>query len=440
MRLVFGLLLVTASVLGAARVGDPAKGYRHLTEKAYLQPDFDQETFDAVWQVWPEPLRTQAEKASPDERRRMAFERYGLTDRGDGKPLQYVVTEDGGWVMNCFACHGGQVAGRSMPGLPNSNFAMESLAIDMRKTKLKLGKTLSRIDVGQLFIPYGTTHGTTNAVVFSIALADLRDKDLNVLKRPSRPFLKHHDLDAPPWWHFKRRPQLYIDGLVEKGHRSLMQFLMVPKNDAAQFREWEQDFVDVAAYLSSIEAPKWPWDVDTKLVEEGRKVYRANCAECHGTETRYPNRMVPLDDIGTDPVRLKAISQEQRKRFSENWFSHYGKKKVTLEPDGYIAPPLDGIWASAPYFHNGSVPTLWHVLHPEQRPVVWRRSYDGYDREKVGLEVETFEEVPEDARHHWDKRSYFDTRAHSKSAKGHDYPSLLSAAERRALLEYLKTR
>jgi hypothetical protein len=104
------------------------RGYRFLTEKAYLPPDFDQALFDELWKRWPEPQREKAEQASPDERRRMAFERYGLSSRpGDeAKPLQYVVN-DGRWVMNCFACHGGNVLGQTVPGAPNSHFALETL-------------------------------------------------------------------------------------------------------------------------------------------------------------------------------------------------------------------------------------------------------------------------------------------------------------------------
>ena len=65
----------------AETVGSPARGFKFLTEKAYLPADFDQATFDQIWQSWGEPLRSQAENASPDKRRRMAFERYGLTER-----------------------------------------------------------------------------------------------------------------------------------------------------------------------------------------------------------------------------------------------------------------------------------------------------------------------------------------------------------------------
>jgi len=429
--------LLPVLLLAAAAHGH--EGYRLLTEKAYLQPDFDQETFDAVWKEWPGPLRARAAAAAPEERRKMAFARYGLTDRGDGRPLQYVVTPEGGFVMNCFACHGGQVGGRAMPGLPNSNLALETLTVEIRRAKGRLGKPLGRMDVGQLFIPLGGTNGTTNAVVFSAALADRRDRNLEIIHRWTPPRLIHHDLDAPPWWHFRRRERLYMDGLVEKGHRTLMQFLLVPRNGPEKFRAWESDFEKIAAYMETIEPPQWPGEVDAPLAEKGRHVFRRNCATCHGTGGHYPNREVPLDDVGTDPVRLKALSTEQRKRFAESWFTRYGKKQTVTEPKGYVAPPLDGIWASAPYLHNGSVPTLWHLLHPSERPKVWRRTPEGYDEERVGLEVEELDAVPEGVDDPHERRSYFDTSRYSKSAAGHDYPARLTEEQRRALLEFLKT-
>ena len=63
LRSVLPLILVCGSVFAA----DPAaphsaarRGYELLVDKAYLPPDFDQETFDAVWKQWPEPLRSAA--------------------------------------------------------------------------------------------------------------------------------------------------------------------------------------------------------------------------------------------------------------------------------------------------------------------------------------------------------------------------------------------
>ena len=105
----------------------------------------------------------------------------------------------------------------------------------------------------------------------------------------------------------------------------------------------------------------------------------------------------------------------------------------------YVAPPLDGIWASAPYLHNGSVPTLWHLMHPARRPTVWRRTPAGYDETRVGLEVEELENLPSGKVPPARRRTYFDTRKPGKSAAGHDFPDALTEDEKAAVLEYLKT-
>ena len=425
------------------------RGYRVLTEMPTLTSDFSQTVFDQVWQTWPEPLRSEAEKSTTEQRRRMAFERYGLTPRpqdDSGQPLQYVVDRDGNWTMNCFACHGGEVYGKPTPGAPNNRFALQTMTEELRATKFRMGEPLSRMDLGSLLIPLGTTHGTTNAVVFGMGLMGHRDQDLNLINAPPRAF-DHHDMDAPPWWYFYKRPYLYIDGFAEKGHRGLMQFMLIPENGPGFFRQHEDDFRDVFAYLSSLRSPKYPGIIDDALAEQGRGVFENHCAECHGTYGdvwTYPNRRVPIEELGTDPVRLHALTVEGRQKYARSWFAHGGEgeseeQSTVIDPDGYVAPPLDGIWASAPYLHNGSVPTLWHLLHPEQRPTIWRRTDDELDDQRVGLRFETADKVPLIGTDVAVRRTYFDTNRHGKDNAGHDYPQALSDAERRAVLEYLKT-
>ena len=75
--------------------------------------------------------------------------------------------------------------------------------------------------------------------------------------------------------------------------------------------------------------------------------------------------LIPLDVIGTDAVMATKAAGEFN--YLEEWFneSYYGtvSRVETQSPFvGYVAPPLDGIWASAPYFHNGSVPSIELVL------------------------------------------------------------------------------
>ncbi|MCX7396226.1 MAG: hypothetical protein NT138_00945, partial [Planctomycetales bacterium] len=93
---------VSASDLVAPVNPAAERGYQILIDTALIPADFHESTFDEVWKVWPQPLKSKAAKLSPAERRAMAFDRYGLTTRpGDdsGKPLQYVVTADRGWSM-----------------------------------------------------------------------------------------------------------------------------------------------------------------------------------------------------------------------------------------------------------------------------------------------------------------------------------------------------
>ena len=100
----------------------------------------------------------------------------------------------------------------------------------------------------------GNSNGTTNAVMFGVALGFLRDENLNMRPADALPSFVHHDMDAPPWWNVKKKTYLYIDGFAPKSHRSLMQFLLVPQNDAAKFREWENDFKDLYAWIESTRA------------------------------------------------------------------------------------------------------------------------------------------------------------------------------------------
>ena len=138
-------------------------------------------------------------------------------------------------------------------------------------------------------------------------------------------------------------------------------------------------------------------------------------------------------------MRLDALTPQHRDSYGQSWFADFGRKMNLSDPGGYVAPPLDGAWASSPYFHNGSVPTLWHVLHPDKRPGVWKRSATEFDAERIGWKIETFDSLPADVTDGWQRRAYFDTRAFGKSAVGHDFPNALSDDEKRAVLEYLKT-
>lgn len=421
------------------------RGYRWLTTKPYFGRDFDRDTFDHLWEVWEEPSRSLAKKADPVARRKMAFSRYGLQpspDAGYDRPLQYVETPDGGWTVNCFSCHGGKVAGQVIPGLPNSHVALATMREDLYAWLAKNGRLDEMVDNGMPGVPLGGSNGTTNAVIFGIALGSQRDLQLNFVRRKQLPPMLHHDHDAPPWWNVKRKTMLYADGFAPKTHRALMPFLMLPQTGAEKFDEWEDDFKDILAYINSIPAPKYPFTIDAALAAQGEQAFNQICADCHGTygpDGEYPQRNVAIDEVGTDPLRWRAMGGLARIGHQLSWFGEHGKSKVVANPAGYIAPPLDGIWASAPYLHNGSVPTLWNLFHVDSRPVVWTRTEDGYDKKRIGLEVIEVADIPADADTPAERRNYFDTRLSGKSNAGHEFPEQLSEQEKTAVIEYLKT-
>ena len=451
--LLAALVLLAASHRRGARAAeptadpapDPARGLELLLDRPYIPATLDEEVVAHLWEVWSEPERRAAEAADPARRRDLTFAHYGLDRRpgdAEGRPLQFVVDEAGAWHMNCFTCHGGHVAGRVIPGLPNAHLALQSLVEDAAEVKRRLGRPLRRSDLAAALIPFGETVGTTNAVVFSISLLRFRDEELNVVPPRGIPRFPHHDLDAPPWWHLHRRTHLYIDGFAKPNHRALMQFLLVPENGRDDVLAAEPEFRHIEAWIRQVRPPTWPFPVDAERADRGRIVFEEACATCHGTygpDGAYPNQLVPLSIIGTDPVRLEALSREDRTRYARSWLTDHDPSGVRTDPGGYVAPPLDGIWASAPYLHNGAVPTLWHVLHPDARPAAWRRDPQAYDAERVGLVIEEAAAVPDTGEDGHARRQWFDTTRRGKSATGHDFPAALSEAARADLLEYLKT-
>jgi mono/diheme cytochrome c family protein len=446
--------LLFAGIVSAGDVptGSPSaqRGYQVLRNRPFLPPDFDDGVFEKLWTVWPAERKAEAEAATPARRRELTFARYGLQEPPDapadydGPAIGYVDDGNDGWVMNCFACHAGQVAGRVLPGAPNTDIDLQSLVEDVRKLKLAQFKAFTHLDLGSLKVPLGGSRGTTNSVVFGILLDGLRRPDMSVDLSRKPGTLLHHDMDAPAWWNVSKKSKLYVDGFAPKNHRILMQFMLIPRNDRDTIYSWEEDFRDVLAYIESIEPPKYPWEIDEPLAVTGKIAFEANCSSCHGTygaNERYPEKIIPIEELGTDPVRLQALSVEHRAHLQQTWMTHYGRDETIVDPGGYVAPPLDGVWASAPYFHNGSVPTLWHVLHPGARPKLWKRdrTADGYDYARIGLAVEELKALPKSFPDLSAQREIFATSLYGKSAAGHEYPDALSEEEKRAVLEYLKT-
>lgn len=427
---------------------DAAKGYEILMNEAMAAPVMKVADIERLWMVWEDEEKALAEKADHDERIRMTFERYGWAKRpGDDVPrlpLDYTEDGKGNLVTNCFSCHGGKVAGVTIPGAGNTHVDLTTLTTDMMKLRaLDGGRDPSKIKdvVGPFRTPLNFHRGVTNAVIFAPMVAALRDPALAAEFTKNPEMLLHHDMNPPPWWNFKKKQRIYTDAFAPKTPRQLMPFAMSPTFSDEKFRSFEPNFVHIYQYIEELESPKYPFTIDAALAERGKALFEKTCSECHGTYGEggeFPHLVIPLDVVGTDARRSQAIYKERREAANKGWLQYYGEHPIDIETEGYLAQPLDGVWASAPYFHNGSVPTLWDVMNPTKRPKVWTRTEDGYDQQKVGLEVEVLDAVPEglSSRH---RRRYYDTTHVGNSAAGHNFPDVLNDDEKWAVIEYLKT-
>jgi len=126
-------------------------------------------------------------------------------------------------------------------------------------------------------------------------------------------------------------------------------------------------------------------------------------------------RFAPARPLTKDELRLQYCMQNQ-----------------TNPLLAYKARPLEGIWATAPYLHNGSVPTLYDLLQPPaKRPATFRLGTRAFDPAKVGYDTD-----PAAAGNSFT----FDTSQAGNSNKGHAYGvGNLTETQRLELLEYLKS-
>jgi cytochrome c peroxidase len=190
----------------------------------------------------------------------------------------------------------------------------------------------------------------------------------------------------------------------------------------------------VLEYLRDLPAPKYPFTVDTKLAAAGAATYATACAECHDANGARANVPIPIIELGTDRSRLDAWTSQSAEAINTFGEEHEWKfSSFRKAQEGYAAPALDAIWLNAPYLHNGSVPTLSDLLEPAaSRPSRFWRGYDVYDQARVGFVSDGTEAQREGAP--------FDVTRPGNSNNGHTYGTTLTADEKRALIEYLKTR
>jgi len=206
--------------------------------------------------------------------------------------------------------------------------------------------------------------------------------------------------------------------------------------------------VETFAFVSSYRPPAFPARTNEKLVQQGREVYQSECRNCHGAYAEdsvpfrlisFPNVSVEISEINTDPARLQNVTEDLLDAVERSAMSPYVS---VASAAGYVAPPLTALWATAPYLHNGSVPTLWHLMYPDQRPDRFQIGGHRLSWERVGIDGSTDQSgvyrFP-DGYQPTSRPRIYDTSQPGRSHGGHEQPfDTMSPTDKLALLEFLK--
>jgi len=422
------------------RNGDSATGYTYLTTGDYLKSGIPYSYYLLMY----------------------GKDKHNYLNRtGKNANVQYgynvVTTADGVDVVvpTCLQCHAQEFDGKLYMGLGNtfedfSNISKQNNLLNNAGVKAMQAFSPKLYNAAKAALTsFDAVYAQMQTEVQGVNSADKLAALLVAHRDPQT--LEWHDTasiripdeviptDVPAWWLLKKKNAMFYNGF---GRGDFAQFLMMSNiltvKDSSEAREVNSHFGDVLAYIRSLNPPQYPYAINDTLATQGKIIFANSCSKCHGSYGdggQYPNLLIPANIIQTDSSLFKANYQNPQLLdwFNQSWFAQ-GPHPARLEPyNGYIAPPLDGIWITAPYLHNGSVPTLEALLNSKERPRYWKRDFKHpeYDYDNVGWKYEV-KDKPE-------KRTVYNTDLPGYHNTGHTFGDKLSDKDRKALIEYLKT-
>jgi hypothetical protein len=377
-------------------------------------------------------------------------------------------SEGTGFSISCAACHSGTLFGKTVLGLsnrfPRANEAFHYAQKFVPHVPLSLFRAETDATAGEveLFarsqrslasigvkIPVVAGLDTSLAQVALSLAKRQQDRYVSFSRRweksPREEPLENFVADSKPavWWNVKYKNRWLSDGSVIAGNPIYTNILWNEIGRGTDLRElegWlkrnERTIHEITTAVFSMQAPRitdfFPAEkISLERAKRGETVFLQRCAKCHGVYEKawnLPNfsgkslaeqlatvrvhyhEKTPVIDVGTDPQRwqgMKSLEQlNQLKISQENGI-------LVKAQRGYVPPPLEGIWARWPYFHNNSIPNLCALLtagkkrpkifymgdakskadfdfgcngYPLQKvPREWKRSERRYNTQKAGL-------------------------------------------------------
>jgi hypothetical protein len=385
---------------------------------------------------------------------------YGMAPRlGAGGPQS--------WTVNCLVCHTAEIDGVAYLGAGTKVFDDKWLGDSLKlltneKWRPILARTPAAIDVAAHANRILTTHHhdkidsltRARSTAFAASHVELYMRPHGGAM-PRADEVGRGDVKTPPLWHTVAKMgtrRWYSDGSF-RGPVPLMASSMELEKDRSfdalvehVIPAIKQEFDSVIRHLRP---PPYPYAIDRALAERGRQLFYSSeigCSGCHGRYDGQGNVEWPgiHVDVGTDRARLDVVSAAFIDAFDNSPLAAEG---ALGRSRGYAATPLTGVWANYPYLHNGSVPTLHHLLGPvSERPKIFSvMAARHFDRERAGQHLHDtpvqarLREAELVSRFGFD-RNWFSVAREGCGNGGHDvWPRIKTDANRRALIEYLKT-
>lgn len=424
--------------------------------------------------------------ARPEER--MGF---GLIER-EGVP---------GFSFSCATCHSSRLFGKTVLGMtnrfPRANefFLMGHRALsvvsreafqfvtdatdDEGRAYRKLRKSMRFVEAKKP----ATLGLDTSLAQVALSLSrrapdEYASLDPEFASSPREEPLAEYVADSKPavWWNLKYKTRWLSDGSVVSGnpiYTNLLWNEIGRGTDLKLLEDWlaanPEVIEDLTTAVFSTEAPRFtdffPAErFDLAAARRGERVYQARCARCHGVylkgwsredagrlgpaelletvEVRYAARTRAMD-VGTDPQR--ALGMESLAR-GLNGLAISRNHGIGIDvARRYVPPPLAGIWARWPYFHNNSSPTLCALLsRGEERPRAYR-ARAAEDRERdFDADCNGYPSAEQDGAGAGE--SDYDSSRPGLGRLGHDEGiilkdgrELLSPDEKKDLVRYLQT-
>lgn len=407
-----------------------------------------------------------------------------------------------GFTVSCAACHSSNLFGKTVLGLTNrfpqaNHFFKEAqkavtafspeiisrlghFTAEEKEMLFRLKKNFRAIGVVN---PQALGLDTSLAQVsLSLSKRNLdpwASKNPSLERNPRADLLDHQPADSKPavWWNLKYKNRWLSDGSVISGNPVFTNILWNEIGRGADLKVLDQwvaqnsrAIEELTTAVFSIEPPRltdfFPADkIQLERAMNGERIFNQSCSRCHGTyekawslpeapqlspqdllrtvHVKYKAK-TPVIDVGTDPLRyqgMKALEQLNNLEISKK------NGTVIQVQKGYVPPPLVGIWARWPYFHNNSAPSLCAVLtRSSDRPHQYYAGEANDPQTDFDFECNGYPQgnhVPEA----WRKTQFlYQSQKKGLSNQGHDEKIFLkngveqlTSAEKLDLIQFLQT-